>query len=325
MDNFINTLINISPSLIAFAATAVLLFFLPFGKALLGHDRGRKYVEGSEVNIGKPTGVGFYFAIVIAAVSICFRYSDMAIVLSASLSLLAMISGFLDDRAKTPWNEYFKGALDFGIALIGAWIATSYMSNDIVIGLTGTVIHIPSALYFVLAVILIIVSINATNATDGVDGLSGTLTVITFFSFNLLSVINSTINGSSLAVCETVIGSMLAYLIFNFNPSKMLMGDAGSRSLGLLIALYAMYVKMPLAYLAFGLPFMIDGGLSILKITIGRLTKKKIIILKNTLTPIHDHLKKQKGYSIKQTWLAIVAFALIVDVIYIGIAILLHK
>ncbi len=325
MDKFINTLINISPSLIAFAATAVLLFFLPFGKTLLGHDRGRKYVEGSEVNIGKPTGVGFYFAIVIAAVCIGFRYMDMAVVLSVSLSLLAMISGFLDDRAKTPWNEYFKGALDFGIALIGAWIATTYMSNDIVIGLTGTVISIPPVLYFILATILIIVSINATNATDGVDGLSGTLTIITFFAFNLLSVINSTISESSLAVCEVVIGALFAYLIFNFNPSKMLMGDAGSRSLGLLIALYAMYVKMPIAYLAFGLPFMIDGGLSILKITIGRLTKKKIIILKNTLTPIHDHLKKQKGYSIKQTWLAIVAFALIVDVIYIGIAILLHK
>jgi len=325
MDKFINTLINISPSLIAFAATTVLLFFLPFGKTLLGHDRGRKYVEGSEVNIGKPTGVGFYFAIVIAAVCIGFRYMDMAVVLSVSLSLLAMISGFLDDRAKTPWNEYFKGALDFGIALIGAWIATTYMSNDIVIGLTGTVISIPPVLYFILATILIIVSINATNATDGVDGLSGTLTIITFFAFNLLSVINSTISESSLAVCEVVIGALFAYLIFNFNPSKMLMGDAGSRSLGLLIALYAMYVKMPIAYLAFGLPFMIDGGLSILKITIGRLTKKKIIILKNTLTPIHDHLKKQKGYSIKQTWLAIVAFALIVDVIYIGIAILLHK
>ena len=325
MDKFLNTLINIAPSLISFTATFIILLIMPFGKKLLGHDRGRKFVEGSEVNIGKPTGVGFYFAIVIAAVCIGFRYMDMAVVLSVSLSLLAMISGFLDDRAKTPWNEYFKGALDFGIALIGAWIATTYMSNDIVIGLTETVISIPPVLYFILATILIIVSINATNATDGVDGLSGTLTIITFFAFNLLSVINSTISESSLAVCEVVIGALFAYLMFNFNPSKMLMGDAGSRSLGLLIALYAMYVKMPIAYLAFGLPFMIDGGLSILKITIGRLTKKKIIILKNTLTPIHDHLKKQKGYSIKQTWLAIVAFALIVDVIYIGMAILLHK
>ena len=325
MDKFLNTLLNISPSLIAFTSTAILLYFLPFGKILLGHDRGRKYVEGSEVNIGKPTGVGFYFAIVIAVVTICFRYSDIAMVLTVSLSLLAMISGFLDDRAKNPWNEYFKGALDFGIALIGAWIATTFMSHDIVIGLTGTVIHIPPVLYFVLAVVLIIVSINATNATDGVDGLSGTLTIITFFSFNLLSVINGTISSSSLALCETIIGSIFAYLLFNFNPSKMLMGDAGSRSLGLLIALYAMYVRMPIAYLAFGLPFLIDGGLSILKITIGRLTRKKIIILKNTLTPIHDHLKKQKGYTIKQTWLAIVAFALIVDVIFIGIAILLHR
>ena len=178
MDKFINTLINILPSIISFAATFILLLILPFGKKLLGADRGRKFVDGSEINIGKPTGVGFYFAIVISAVVISFRYMDIGVVLAMALTLLAMISGFLDDRAK-------KGALDFGIALAGAYIATAYMSTDIVIGLTGTIIHIPPVLYFILAVILIIVSINATNATDGVDGLSGTLTIITFFSFNI--------------------------------------------------------------------------------------------------------------------------------------------
>ena len=44
--------------------TFLAMWFLPFGKTLLGHDRGRKYVEGSEVNIGKPTGVGIYFTLI---------------------------------------------------------------------------------------------------------------------------------------------------------------------------------------------------------------------------------------------------------------------
>ena len=48
----------------AFAITMILLRFLPGEKILLGHDRGRKFAQGAEVNIGKPTGVGFYFILV---------------------------------------------------------------------------------------------------------------------------------------------------------------------------------------------------------------------------------------------------------------------
>jgi len=325
MENLINTLINISPSLIGFVATVILLYFLPGGKFLLGADRGRKFAVGSEVNIGKPTGVGFYFVLVIAAVTIGFCHTQLEIILSMILVIIAMITGFLDDRSKNPWNEYIKGALDFVVALLGAAIATFMFPRDVIIGLTGTSINIPAPFYYILAVLLIIVSINATNATDGVDGLSGTLTVIAVFAVNLLSVINKTISPASLTMCEVIIGTIFAYLIFNYYPSKMLMGDAGSRAIGLFIAMFVMYVRLPFAYLAVGLPFLIDGGLSILKITIGRLTKKKVIILKNTLTPIHDHLKKRKNFTVPQTMLTIVAFGLVIDVIYLGIAILLHR
>ena len=325
MNGFLTLLINISPCLIAFAATFILLMFLPFGKALLGADRGRKFAIGSEVNVGKPTGVGFYFVIVFAGVVIGFCYNDLAIVSSMALVLIAMITGFLDDRAKTPWNEYVKGGLDFLVALAGAYIATFMMSGEVIIGVTGTAVTIPKAVYFILAVILIGVSINSTNATDGVDGLSGSLTVITILAFHALSILRGTITTQSFIICEAVIGALFAYLIFNHYPSKMLMGDAGSRALGLLIALYAMYVKMPFVYLVFGLPFIIDGGLSILKITIGRLTRRKIIIMKWLTTPVHDHLKKNKGFSVPKTMLTIFFFGLVLDIVFILIAFLVNK
>ncbi|SCW28521.1 phospho-N-acetylmuramoyl-pentapeptide-transferase [Ruminococcaceae bacterium YRB3002] len=321
----LQVMIFLAPALIGFAATVILLKFLPFGKLLLGADRGRKFAVGSEVNIGKPTGVGFYFALVIAVTAVAFLYNELPVLFFMILSVIAMITGFLDDRAKNPWNEYVKGALDFVIALIGALIAVIYLPNEIIIGLTGTVVSIPAPLYYILAVLLICVSINATNATDGVDGLSGTLTVMTFLAFMFMSVINGTSTHASITICQAVVGSVCAYLIFNYNPSKMLMGDAGSRSLGLLIAVYAMYVRMPVAYLIICLPFLIDGGLSIMKITIGRLTRKKVIILKNTLTPIHDHLKKRMGFSVKKTMFTIVIAGLIVDALYIGITIFIHR
>jgi phospho-N-acetylmuramoyl-pentapeptide-transferase len=83
-----------------------------------------------------------------------------------------------------------------------------------------------------------------------------------------------------------------------------------------------MYLKLPFAYLMIGLPFLIDGGLSILKITIGRLTKKKIIIFPNLITPVHDHLKKKMEFSVPKTWSVISLAALIIDIVYLLIVLL---
>ena len=310
-------------SVLSFILTFVCMKYLPLGEKLLGHDRGRLYAPGSEVNIGKPTGVGLYFVLVTVIVSLIFTFSGSSYLFIMILVLLSMLFGFLDDRSKNPWGEYIKGALDFLIAGIGAAVFTLFYGTDVIIGLTGTPVHIPLWLFFFLAVTLIIVSVNATNATDGVDGLSGTLTILTLCTFMTAAAINGTLTYHGLIRGLVMIFALIAYLIFNFNPSKVLMGDAGSRALGFFIAFYAMYVKIPFAYLIICLPFLIDGGLSILKITIGRLTKKKIIILKNVTTPIHDHLKKRKGFSVKKTWAVIVSCAAVLDIIYILLVLLI--
>ena len=310
-------------SVLSFILTFVCMKYLPLGEKLLGHDRGRLYAPGSEVNIGKPTGVGFYFILVTVIVSLLFTFSGSSYLFIMILVLLSMLFGFLDDRSKNPWGEYIKGALDFLIAGIGAAVFTLFYGTDVIIGLTGTPVHIPLWLFFFLAVTLIIVSVNATNATDGVDGLSGTLTILTLCTFMTAAALNGTLTYHGLVRGLIMVFALLAYLIFNFNPSKVLMGDAGSRALGFFIAFYAMYVKIPFAYLIICLPFLIDGGLSILKITIGRLTKKKIIILKNVTTPIHDHLKKRKGFSVKKTWAVIVSCAAVLDIIYILLVLLI--
>ena len=304
-------------SLLSFVLTFICMKYLPFGEKLLGHDRGRLYAPGSEVNIGKPTGVGFYFVLVSVIVSLIFTFSGSSYLFIMILVLLSMLFGFLDDRSKNPWGEYIKGALDFLIAGIGAAVFTLFYGTDVLIGITGTPVHVPLWLFFFLAMTLIVVSVNATNATDGVDGLSGTLTILTLCTFMTAAAINGTLTAHGLQRGLIMIFALLAYLIFNFNPSKVLMGDAGSRALGFFIAFYAIYVKIPFAYLIICLPFLIDGGLSILKITIGRLTKKKIIILKNVTTPIHDHLKKRKGFSVKKTWAVIVSCAAVLDLIYV--------
>ena len=325
----------------AFAITLILLKFLPGEKIILGHDRGRKYAQGSEVNIGKPTGVGFYFVLVFLLVSsiFCFLISPITsdkgffesgnVVTGLGFGLLAvlaeMVTGWLDDRSKNAWNEYIKGALDFVVSLIAGFIVVHFFGTRVYLAITGTYFDIHPVLFYILAVLLFVVSINATNATDGIDGLSGSLSVIAvIMTFIMGFLAKSLFDDNALLLVVFFVPALIAYLIFNFNPSKMLMGDAGSRSLGFFIAFFLIYCRIPLLYFIVGLPFLCDGGISIVKITVGRLTKKKIILFKNITTPLHDELRKNRKFSVKKVWFTLVIAATVIDLLYIIAAVIVR-
>lgn len=325
----------------AFAITLILLKFLPGEKIILGHDRGRKYAQGSEVNIGKPTGVGFYFILVFLLISsiFCFLISPVTsdkgffesgnVVTGLGFGLLAvlaeMVTGWLDDRSKNAWNEYIKGALDFVVSLIAGFIVVHFFGTRVYLAITGTYFDIHPVLFYILAVLLFVVSINATNATDGIDGLSGSLSVIAVITTFIMGFLaKSLFDDNALLLVVFFVPALIAYLIFNFNPSKMLMGDAGSRSLGFFIAFFLIYCRIPLLYFIVGLPFLCDGGISIVKITVGRLTKKKIILFKNITTPLHDELRKNRKFSVKKVWFTLVIAATVINLLYIIAAVIVR-
>jgi len=325
----------------AFAITLILLKFLPGEKIILGHDRGRKYAQGSEVNIGKPTGVGFYFILVFLLVSsiFCFLISPITsdkgffesgnVVTGLGFGLLAvlaeMVTGWLDDRSKNAWNEYIKGALDFVVSLIAGFIVVHFFGTRVYLAITGTYFDIHPVLFYCLAVLLFVVSINATNATDGIDGLSGSLSVIAVITTFIMGFLaKSLFDDNALLLVVFFVPALIAYLIFNFNPSKMLMGDAGSRSLGFFIAFFLIYCRIPFLYFIVGLPFLCDGGISIVKITVGRLTKKKIILFKNITTPLHDELRKNRKFSVKKVWFTLVIAATVINLLYIIAAVIVR-
>ena len=88
---------------------------------------------------------------------------------------------------------------------------------------------------------------------------------------------------------------ILGYLWYNATPSRLMMGDAGSRAMGTLIAIAALVSGRPFVYLAFALVLMVDGGIGLVKVALLRFLK--IRILKNTRTPLHDHVRKVSGWS----------------------------
>ena len=277
-------------------AFALSFFGIRYGQNSLPHDGGRKFAVNGELSRGKPRGAGLIFVAAFTIAGILFVPFTAETLIYILLVVGGMLSGYLDDAAEKPWNEYKKGLIDLIIALAGAFTYVNFNGSTIMIPFTDMSVELPRWLYIILGIILIWGSINVTNCSDGVDGLSGTLSMITIGSFAVLCVEKD----SSFAVlCGIMIAVVLAYQWFNASPSVLMMGDAGSRALGLFIAFAAMKSGNPLIYLLLGLVMILDGGLGLAKISLKRFLK--ISILKNTRTPLHDHARKNMGWSDPQT------------------------
>jgi phospho-N-acetylmuramoyl-pentapeptide-transferase len=158
----------------------------------------------------------------------------------------------------------------------------------------GTELQIPPVVFGILTVVLVWASINVTNCSDGVDGLSGTLTIITLMTVFVLDNVLGVEDDFNF--CILLFGvCLLGYLWYNATPSKLLMGDAGSRAMGIFIAIAVLKLHSPFMYLLVAAVLIVDGGLGLIKVSLLRFLK--IHILKNVTTPIHDHVRKKMGWS----------------------------
>ncbi len=289
-------------AVIAFLLTCILLAVA--GK-FLPRDQGREFAHDGAKSAGKPRGAGFIFVIAFIVSSVLFARLNMEIIIYLILVAAAMMTGFLDDCAKTPWGEYKKAIFDLIIAVVTAITFLNYNTNDIVLTLTNQTVTVPKWLFFILAIILVWTSINVTNCADGVDGLSGTLTIITLMSILAINMLLKRSGDFNVIVVIFVV-CILGYLWFNATPSMLMMGDAGSRAMGLFIAIAVLQTGRPLLYLLVAIVLILDGGLGLVKVFLKRFLK--ISILKNTRTPLHDHVRKVKDWSNTQ---AVFRFAII--------------
>ena len=202
-----------------------------------------------------------------------------------------MMTGYLDDAAKAPWGELIKGILDLVMAVTAAVTFVLFNSTDVVF--FGNVYHIPIVAYVILATALIWASINVTNCSDGVDGLCGSVSAIEFVGY---AYIFRRTYFSAAGLVFTFV--LVAYLAYNWFPSKVLMGAAGSRTIGFWMAILAMMSRHPFSFLLMSLVFIFDGGLGLLKLALLRVTKSKLNLFKNIRFPFHDQLRKNMGWKV---------------------------
>ncbi len=281
--------------LCAFVATCILLSKL---SRFLPKDLGREFAHDGKLSAGKPRGAGVIFILVFAVATLLFARVDMEIAIYLLLVVLEMLTGFFDDASSKPWGEYKKGIMDLAVSIATAITYLHYNSNVITIAALDMQVVIPPILFGILVIILVWVSINVTNCTDGVDGLSGTLTIVTLATIYIINRITQMPEDFSYVILLCMV-CILGYLWYNATPSNLMMGDAGSRAMGMFISIAILKTGRPILYIPVAFMLLVDGGLGLVKVFLLRFFK--IHILKNTRMPLHDHVRKVLGWSNTQT------------------------
>lgn len=274
----------------AVLCTALLALF----KNKLPKDQGREFAFNGKLSAGKVRGAGLIFICSFILVSLIFVPFSVEYAIYYVLIFLGMLSGYLDDRAEKPWGEYKKGIIDLAISGLTAANFVYFNQNLTNISFFGAELHIHPVLFGFIAALLVWMLINAVNCTDGIDGFSSSLSIVSLVSVAAAGILLGYDSKVTLLIIIMIV-SLIPYLWKNSEPSTMLMGDAGSRAIGLFLCI--VILKTGNILLTIPLCFMIclDGLLGIAKIVLIRFLH--VNPLKNIRTPLHDHFRKNKGWS----------------------------
>ena len=156
------------------------------------------------------------------------KISQLLIVLLVVIVLFAL--GLWDDKKYL--GPFFKLAVQFAVAIVAAFFADIrvelFIESKIITSL--------------LSAVWIVLIINVFNFLDNMDGASAGIAVIASCILFAASAISAAISGQDFQVfigglALVFIGTLLGFLVFNFPPAKIFMGDAGSLVVGFFVAL----------------------------------------------------------------------------------------
>ena len=296
---------------ISFGVTAIMgkwmipfLHKINFGQTIL--DEGPKWHKKKQ---GTPTmgGIMFIIGILLATVVAVpcywqmssdniFQMSETGLMATKIFAGLCLalgygLIGYLDDYIKVVRKRNLgltarqKLILQFLVA--AAYLAAIYLSGGTSttdIPFVGTVDL--GLAYWPIAAILIVGVVNAVNFTDGIDGLNGS---VTFFFAVFCMVISSYLSMFGLSIMSAAVaGGCLGFLLWNFNPAKVFMGDTGSLFLGGAVCALTFGMDLPILLIPLGIIYWMEIGSVMLQVIYFKLTHGKRLF---KMSPIHHHFE----------------------------------
>ena len=217
-------------------------------------------------------------------------------------ALLYGMVGFVDDHAKikhkanaglTPLQK-----LVLQIVVAAVFISLLRLSGsarpEVWLPFADITLTLPWPVFVVFACFVIVGCDNAVNLTDGLDGLAAsvTLPVAVFFALAALRINNL----GATVFAGALVGGLLGFLIYNFHPAKVFMGDTGSLFLGGAVAGLACACNMPVILVPVGFVYILETVSVILQVGYFKLTHGKRLF---KMAPIHHHFE-MCGWNEKQ-------------------------
>ena len=144
--------------------------------------------------------------------------------------------------------------------------------------------------YYPLMLFIIVGTVNAVNLTDGIDGLDASVTMVAAMGFMVIASIAGFSQMNLLAAA--LAGGCLGFLVWNFHPAKVFMGDTGSLFLGGMVVALAFGLRRPLLLVFIGIVYVVETLSDIIQIGSVKLTGKRVF----KMAPIHHHFE-MSGWS----------------------------
>lgn len=262
---------------------------------LARHGAGQRIQEYNalathRVKQGTPTMGGVLFCVIIVAAWLVFDRGRAGFVAVFALSAGALL-GILDDIA----NVRGQGALGLDVRhklalqafiglLIGIGLNVIGASRQAFPGL-GTPDLRGAGIIIVSALAVVAVS-NAVNLTDGVDGLAGSCSLVVFAGLLAVALEQHTL--PVVVVSAAVVGSLIAFLIFNWFPARVFMGDTGSLAIGCALVALAAEERLLWFLPLLGIVFVAETLSVIINVTAIRRFHRRVF----RASPLHHHFEQ---------------------------------
>ena len=222
-----------------------------------------------------------------------FVMEDFSVLYVLGLSLCFGFIGFLDDFTKLKFKRNLgltsaqKAMLQMAVSALFLYaMYKSGMDTHLYIPFFNVSFQLHPIVFIFFAMFVMVGCVNAVNLTDGVDGLCGSVTipVMVFFAAACLA-----LERADLALLPaTLVGGLVAYLIYNWHPAKVFMGDTGSLFLGGVVCSMAFALEMPLILILVGFVYICETLSVILQVGYFKLTHGKRLF---KMSPIHHHFE----------------------------------
>lgn len=210
------------------------------------------------------------------------------------LALIFGAIGYADDyvKVKKKRNLGLTAVQKLLLQLAAAVVFLSLMrfegslTPNLYVPFLNVSVVLPWVVYLIFAAFVVVGTVNAVNITDGIDGLASSVTVPVALFFCVTAIWwKYTQLG---VVAAALLGGLLAFLIYNFHPAKVFMGDTGSMFLGGMVAGLAFGFDMPLVLIPVGIVYICETMSDIIQVAYFKATHGKRFF---KMAPLHHHFE----------------------------------